>query len=76
MWCEMCAIAGAIHLSLGQHDVEKMLDSMARRGPDDQNIYQEQEVYLLHTRLAIIDPQGGRQPMHLTFQGKEYIIVL
>ena len=61
----MCAIAGCIHLTASQHTLRKMLNTMERRGPDGQGIYQAGDCTLLHSRLAIIDPQGGRQPMTL-----------
>jgi asparagine synthase (glutamine-hydrolysing) len=40
-----------------------MLRALRHRGPDDDGIYEEPGVGLGMTRLAIIDLQGGRQPM-------------
>ena len=65
----MCAIAGCIHLPMKQETIRAMLSTMARRGPDGQGCYQEGQCTLLHTRLAIIDPQGGKQPMSLEYGG-------
>ena len=71
----MCAIAGIIGLE-GYHEVlQKMLATMARRGPDDKGVYQNRDCTLLHARLAIIDPAGGRQPMELTWAGEHYVLV-
>lgn len=71
----MCAIAGMLDLNADPEVLEKMLETMARRGPDDRGICQESRCTLLHTRLAIIDPQGGRQPMTLTWGDETYIMV-
>ena len=35
---------------------------MARRGPDDEGVFQAPGVALGHRRLAVIDPVGARQP--------------
>lgn len=71
----MCAIAGMIGLSLSRETAAALLATMARRGPDDRGIYQNHETTLLHTRLAIIDPQGGQQPMTLTWGRETYVLV-
>lgn len=71
----MCAIAGCIHLPVSQQILGKMLDTMQRRGPDGQGIFQAGECTLLHSRLAIIDPQGGQQPMTLEYGQEEYTLV-
>lgn len=71
----MCAIAGVLDLTADAQSVEKMLETMARRGPDGKGIYQEPHCLLLHTRLAIIDPQGGQQPMILEYAGERYTLV-
>jgi asparagine synthase (glutamine-hydrolysing) len=43
--------------------VRRMTAALAHRGPDDEQIYLENGVGLGIRRLAIIDLQGGRQPM-------------
>ena len=48
---------------------------MQRRGPDGNGVAMTAGVCLLHARLAIIDPAGGRQPMKLTWQGKHYTLI-
>ena len=47
---------------------------MKRRGPDGRGTAVCAEAALLHTRLAIIDPEGGKQPMELTWNGEHYIL--
>lgn len=71
----MCAIAGMIGFDQKDSIINRMLDTMARRGPDDQGIYQSKACTLLHTRLAIIDPAGGKQPMELDAAGEHYTLV-
>lgn len=71
----MCAIAGLVGLEAQEEIYHKMLQTMARRGPDDRGVSTAPECALLHTRLAIIDPAGGRQPMCLTHNGETYTLV-
>lgn len=71
----MCAIAGIIGLSYDDNLINDMLLTMKRRGPDDRGYYFNKDVCLLHTRLSVIDPEGGKQPMHLQWDGQHYTIV-
>lgn len=71
----MCAISGMVNLPASEQTVRQMLETMHRRGPDDRGIYRENGCTLLHGRLAIIDPEGGRQPMRLSWAGEEYTLV-
>ena len=71
----MCGIAGMIGLSAGDTTVNKMLGSMSHRGPDADSSYRTPEATLLHSRLAIIDPEGGMQPMTLLWGGETYVLV-
>ena len=71
----MCAIAGMIGLPAGEDTVSGMLATMARRGPDGNGVFFDRAVCLLHSRLAIIDPAGGRQPMTAGLNGEEYTLV-
>ena len=70
----MCAIAGVIGLSCDDTIVLNMMKTMLRRGPDGNGCYSDRRCTLLHTRLAIIDPAGGRQPMELQWAGEHYVI--
>ena len=71
----MCGIAGAVGLHMDEAVVRGMLRSLENRGPDGSGVYQNKKCTLLHTRLAIIDPEGGSQPMELTWQGGQYVLV-
>ena len=71
----MCGISGMISLEANDAAVQKMLDTMSRRGPDSNGIYRKESAVLLHARLSIIDPEGGRQPMELSYAGEHYVIV-
>lgn len=63
----MCGIAGILREDVDLREREQLLcqmsDSLRSRGPDDSGRYLEPGAALLHRRLAIIDPAGGRQPM-------------
>ena len=63
----MCGIAGAISFIEDMRDdmktYENMQKSMIRRGPDQRGMVISREAALIHTRLAVIDIEGGRQPM-------------
>jgi len=42
----------------------RMTDALAHRGPDDRTLWIDGPLGLGFRRLAIIDPEGGRQPLH------------
>ncbi len=71
----MCAIAGVFRLELTEAAQRKMLNTMVRRGPDEEGVLRRNGAVLLHRRLSVIDPEGGHQPMVLEFGGEEYCIV-
>lgn len=71
----MCGIAGLAELKRGPEVLEKMIGTMLRRGPDDAGIREDGPCCLLHTRLAVMDPAGGHQPMILDWAGEQYTIV-
>lgn len=71
----MCGIAGAFGLPVSQEILNSMCATMVRRGPDATGILQFEDCSMLHTRLAIIDPEGGHQPMELSRAGERYILV-
>jgi asparagine synthase (glutamine-hydrolysing) len=58
----MCGIAG----SIGVRDVEtveRMLDALPHRGPNDRGIHINGDAVFGHTRLSIVDVAGGHQPI-------------
>ncbi|WP_433296780.1 asparagine synthase (glutamine-hydrolyzing) [Pseudonocardia sp. CA-142604] len=68
----MCGICGWVSYDrdLGEPDARRelagMTATMACRGPDDEGMWVDGPVGLGHRRLAVIDIEGGRQPMTLT----------
>ena len=71
----MCGIAGIMGLEVDRNISEAMLSTMARRGPDGKGIYQKDDCCLLHRRLAVIDPENGKQPMVLPWGNERYVLV-
>lgn len=77
----MCAISGIIRF--GGLDTEpaaaarKMAAVLKRRGPDDDGYYisPKSEALLVHTRLAVIDPENGAQPMFYAEGGRRLALV-
>ncbi len=70
----MCAIAGILGLPFDWQILDGMLESMQHRGPDGSGSYMEQMCCLLHTRLSIVDPDNGGQPMGLQWGNQDYVI--
>ena len=71
----MCAIAGVLDLPVDPQVLQSMLSTMERRGPDGNGTFLDDGCYLLHSRFAVIDPEGGEQPMSMCWGGERYIIV-
>ncbi|MBE6958131.1 MAG: asparagine synthase (glutamine-hydrolyzing) [Ruminococcaceae bacterium] len=71
----MCAIAGILDIPTEENTLKQMLETMHRRGPDANGIHPIEGGWLLHARLVVVDPDGGKQPMTLCFAGEEYTIV-
>lgn len=75
----MCGIAGAISfvndMRADMKAYELMEKALLRRGPDQRGIVLSREAALIHTRLAVIDISGGRQPMKFSGEAGEYTIV-
>ncbi|MEZ5833112.1 MAG: asparagine synthase (glutamine-hydrolyzing) [Dongiaceae bacterium] len=74
----MCGLAGEIACTAhGKADAERalpMLQAILHRGPDDVGAWQDPrgEACLLHARLALVDLDGGKQPM--TNLGEDVVI--
>ncbi len=63
----MCGISGVIHTQrFDASDVAKMIDCIAYRGPDEQDVATVGPCILGHARLAVVDPENGGQPMSNT----------
>lgn len=72
----MCGIVGFMlkedfilennNYKIGRDDkqiLEDMMDKIRHRGPDGSGMYLDEHIALGHRRLAIIDVEGGAQPM-------------
>lgn len=75
----MCGIAGWIDFEQDLIEragiMENMTATLKLRGPDSGGIYTTRHVLLGHRRLAVVDPEGGGQPMKKTVDGREYVLV-
>nr|WP_106782079.1 asparagine synthase (glutamine-hydrolyzing) [Lysinibacillus timonensis] len=63
----MCGIAGWVSFKenlLGKEKIiATMTETLLKRGPDDGRIFSSKHALLGHRRLAVIDLEGGKQPM-------------
>jgi asparagine synthase (glutamine-hydrolysing) len=75
----MCGIAGWISFDRDltrRHDVlDAMTQTMACRGPDAAGTWVEGPAALGHRRLAVIDIEGGAQPMSVRTPAGEVVLV-
>ncbi|MDR1564344.1 MAG: asparagine synthase (glutamine-hydrolyzing) [Oscillospiraceae bacterium] len=71
----MCSIAGEIGYVHKTEVLKSMQDTLRRRGPDQDGITIQDEAALIHTRLSVVDLEGGRQPMHYEGKGEQFDIV-
>lgn len=75
----MCGITGMVHFEQDLRQQEPLLQKMQavlqRRGPDQEGIFLSEHCAFAHTRLAVIDPEKGQQPMEVTAGGETYTIV-
>lgn len=72
----MCSVCGIFDLN-ASHDEEakKMSRALCHRGPDSFGGFFENGVCLCHNRLAVMDIEGGGQPMSAEYKGETYTIV-
>ncbi len=78
----MCGIAGIIRFDsrfVEEGSLRAMGRALAHRGPDGEGIHTAGSIGFAHRRLAIIDPNGGQQPlvdqrtkMAITYNGEVY----
>lgn len=75
----MCGIAGWIEKDCKMIEridlLNKMSQTLERRGPDENGIYVNGGVALIHRRLAVIDRENGKQPMAASHGGVTYVLV-
>ena len=64
----MCGIGGFVDFERDARRGGPILHGMKRtltpRGPDAAGTYFDEDAALIHRRLIVIDPEGGKQPMH------------
>src|SRR5512143_3088376 len=64
----MCGIACAFEIKGDPQSLRTQVLEMAKkvrhRGPDWSGIYCGKDTLMAHERLAIVDPQSGRQPLY------------
>ena len=64
----MCGIGGFVDFERDARRGGPILHGMKRtltpRGPDAEGTYFDEDAALVHRRLIVIDPEGGKQPMH------------
>jgi asparagine synthase (glutamine-hydrolysing) len=77
----MCGIAGIIKSAgvVYRQEIQAVTDALQHRGPDGEGIFVHDNIGIGHRRLAIIDIEGGKQPLHsidttlaITFNGEIY----
>ena len=62
----MCGIAGCFNPKTLPDEglLQRLCATMRQRGPDTHGTYLDDALGLAHTRLSVIDLDGGSQPMH------------
>ena len=65
----MCGIAGILNNQAKQASPDKKslkqaADALHHRGPDGHGLFIRNSIGLVHTRLSIVDLEGGTQPLH------------
>ena len=79
----MCGIAGYCDFTKNFKDtqsyqneiINKMGETLQRRGPDDDGVFLDEHVAFAHRRLAVIDPKGGAQPM-MKRDGSAFFVIV
>ena len=75
----MCGIAGWIDSKIDMSEkmvvLNKMSQTLDRRGPDENGIYVNKNTALIHRRLVVIDRENGKQPMAVKHNDTTYVIV-
>lgn len=76
----MCGITGFTNFNLGMKKEERiqviqnMNSKLLKRGQDEGNIYENNNICVGHRRLIVIDPKGGQQPMLYKHNGNTLVI--
>ena len=78
----MCGIAGYINFNKNffaekeknREITRKMTATLTHRGPDNHGEWIGEHVAFGHSRLCVIDPEGGKQPMERVVSGYQFVI--
>ena len=66
----MCGFAGIIDfkkdITSEEHELENMVNTLVKRGPDQMGMVKYPHALLGHRRLIVVDPTHGQQPMTKT----------
>lgn len=75
--CGICGVVGRVDRTPPRETIRPMVAALHHRGPDGWGYIADGEAAFGHSRLAIVDPAGGAQPMclpdgslWLTFNGE------
>ena len=75
----MCGYVGFCNItrniSSDIHTLQKMTQTLQKRGPDEEDFYISNNAMLGHRRLIIIDAENGKQPMSVKLGETTYTIV-
>ncbi len=66
----MCGIIGIKSANLNIEKANVALDRLSKRGPDEEGEFLQDDVYIGHKRLVLIDKENGKQP----FVYKDFVI--
>ena len=70
----MCGIMGLFSLSINNNKKKNLIKAcklLSHRGPDDEGIYSNKKIILLHKRLSIIDLKTGKQPI----ENEDFVLI-
>lgn len=74
----MCGIGGwmddTIDMRHQQSVLQAMAETLAKRGPDDEGMFVDAHIGMVHRRLSILDPKKGKQPM-IARRGQETFVI-
>ena len=73
----MCGIAGWIDHSQDMSEkidlLNRISETLDRRGPDENGLYINRGAALMHRRLVVIDRENGKQPMSVRQIGRAHV---
>lgn len=74
----MCGFVGFANIKeqISQNGtvLEKMNETLTKRGPDEDGYYLKEHIAMGHKRLIVIDPKGGKQPMIENYSYGDFVI--